>query len=239
MQDSIIVKNTMTFTSCNICSSDKYDEICDIKIGPMAIPSKLVRCKKCGLFYANPRLEREAGENFYKRRYHEVQKEEILYKVRLGLFKRFLRIMNRFFPRKGTLVDVGCSMGYFMDLARSDGWEVKGVEISDSAVEHAQKKLRLDVIKGNLKDVRFERESFDVATMWNVLEHLYDPKANLIELNRILKKGGYLFIRVPNLYSQLRLFRLYNMLRPLFRNSENISLDFSLYSFHFYSFDKN
>lgn len=239
MQDINIVSYKIEYASCNICGSSKYEEICDIKIGPMAVPSKLVRCKECSLFYANPRPGVEAGEDFYRSQYHEFQKDEILYEVRIDIFKRYLQIINRFFPKRGKLIDVGCSMGYFMDLARTDGWEVKGVEISDYAVQHACNILRLDVAKANLKDAHFEKNLFDVATMWNVLEHLYDPRTNLIELNRILKKGGYLFMRLPNLYSQLKLFRLYQKLKFLFKNSENISLGFGLYSFHFYSFDKN
>jgi ubiquinone/menaquinone biosynthesis C-methylase UbiE len=132
------------------------------------------------------------------------------------------------------LIDIGCGMGFFIDLAKSHGWEVKGVEISDYAVGYAREKLQLDVIKSSLQEAHFETEYFDVATMWNVLDQLYDPKTNLKELNRILKKGGYVFARVSNLQFHLNLLGLYKRIRFLFKK-----IVVSPLVFHLYSFDKN
>lgn len=235
VDDNSIAKGELVFTSCNICGFDKYDEICDIKISPLLVPSKLVKCKKCGFFYANPRLERKTEEDYYRKHYHEIQGKDYWYEGRIDVFRRSLREIGRFL-KKGKLIDVGCGMGYFMDLARTKGWEVKGVEISDFGVGYARENLALDVSKGDLKDAGFETEYFDAATMWNVLDQVYDPKANLIELNRILKKGGYLFVRVPNLYLHLKLFKLYNYnrLKIVFRGIANVPL-----VFHLYPFDKN
>lgn len=221
----------MEFTSCNICGSANYKEICEIEISPHLTSSKLVRCKKCGLFYANPRLNREAEEDYYKHQhYQEDHSEKQWYKGRIATFRRSFHKIEKFL-KKGRLVDVGSGMGYFMDLARNNGWEVKGVEISDYAINHAREELKLDIIKGDLESAHFDMGYFDAATMWNVVDQLYDPKANLIELNRILKEGGYLFMRIPNLYFHLRLFRLYNRLRPLFRSIKNSPSVFHLYSF--------
>lgn len=220
----------MIFTVCNICGSDKYREICDIEISPILAPSKLVKCAKCGFYYASPRLSREAEEDYYKRRYHE---ECFQYENRIEVFKRSFHEIGKFL-KKGRLIDVGCGMGHFMALARNNGWEVKGVEISDYAINYAQERFKLDIIKGSLRDAQFETEYFDAATAWNVLDQIYDPRADLIELNRILKKGGYLFIRVPNLHFNLMLHRLYNGLKPLFRGIERLPS-----VFHLYSFDKN
>jgi ubiquinone/menaquinone biosynthesis C-methylase UbiE len=220
----------MVFTSCNICACNRYREVCDIKISPTLTPSKLVKCVECGFYYANPRLSQESEEDYYKVRYHE---ECFRYEDRAEIFKMSLCEIGRFI-KKGKLIDVGCGMGNFMDLAKSNGWEVKGVEISDYAVNYARERFKLDVTKGSLRDARFEREYFDAATMWNVLDQTYDPKADLTELNRILKKGGYLFIRVPNIPFNLMLQKFYNRLRPLFRGVRR-----SPSVFHLYSFDKN
>jgi SAM-dependent methyltransferase len=223
----------MVFTTCNICGSDRYREVCDIEISPFATPSRLVRCSECGFSYANPKLDKMLDEDHYRKHYHEREAEEFWYKIRIHFFRRSLREINRFL-KKGRLIDVGCGMGYFMDLARNDGWKVKGVEISDYAVSYGQDKLKLDIIKGGLKEARFETGYFDAAIMWNTLDEIDDPKANLIELNRILRKGGYIFIRVPNLYFHLRLSRLYNRRRQLFTD-----IGYNPSVFHLYSFDKN
>ena len=233
MQNGGIAENAATFAPCNICGSGEYREICGITISPFSAPSKLVKCKRCGFFYANPRHKKEVEEDYYRRRYHEDQQEGYWYKGRLDVFKRSLREMSKF-VKKGRLIDVGCGRGYFMDLARSDGWEVNGVEISESAACHAGQTLKLDVIKDGLKDALFPAEYFDAATMWNVLDQLYDPRANLAELNRILKRGGYVFIRVSNGYFHLPLFRLCAGLKALFSN-----VDDSIFTFHLYSFDQD
>ncbi len=231
MQNGSVMEDRLTFASCTICGSDEYSEVCDINISPLTTPSKLVRCKRCNFFYANPRLRREAEEEYYRRHYHESQKEGYWYDTRIDVFKRALREIDSF-SKKGRLIDVGCGMGYFMDLARSDGWEVSGVEISDYAIDHAKSKLKLDVIKGGLEEAHFPEEYFDVATMWNVLDQTYDPNGSLIELNRILKRGARVFIRVTNVDFHLTLLKLCNRLKDM------IPIDTGIFTFHLYSFDK-
>lgn len=233
MDDDNIIKDKLLFSPCIICGCDSHEEICDIAISPLLISSKLVRCKECGFYYANPRLKEEVEEEHYKKRYHENENIDYWYEGRIDVFKRSFHEISKF-VNKGSLLDVGCGMGYFMDLARNNGWEVKGVEISDSAVNYAKEKLGLDVIKADLRDTQLETDYFDVATMWNVLDQIYDPRFTLIELNRILKKEGYLFMRVSNLNFHLGLLRLYNGLKHLFRGIKSPPV-----VFHLYSFDKN
>jgi len=229
-----IPNGRMVFASCNICGSDEYREICGIEINPTMVPSKLVKCKRCGLFYANPRLNREAEEDYYKVRYLQDIGKNYWYGGRINVLRKSLREMCGFFEKSGRLIDVGCGMGYFMDLARGKGWETAGVEISDLAVDHAREELGLDVRKGNLGEAMFEKESFDAATMWNVLDQLYDPRGALMELNRMLKKGGYLFIRVQNNYFHLKLYRFSNVSGRSFKNFTD---HFAI--FHPYSFNKD
>lgn len=223
----------MVYASCDICGSGKYREVIRVEISPLLVPSWLVRCAGCGFFYANPRLNREAEEDYYTGRYHEDQKEGYWYDGRIDVFRRSLSRMHKFL-KNGRMVDVGCGMGYFMDLARKHGWETKGVDISTYAAGHANEKLGLDVVKGTLKDARFESEYFDAATMWNVLDQIYDPAANLTELNRVLKKGGYLFIRMPNLYFHLRMLKFHGWLKYFLKD-----LKARPAVFHLYAFDKN
>lgn len=233
MQINNITKDNMVFTPCNLCGSNEYIGICDIEISPILTPSKLVKCKRCGFFYANPTTAREVEENYYRRNYYKKAQEGEWHEERMNVFVGSLRKISKFL-KQGRLLDVGCGMGYFIDLARSKGWDVKGVEISDGAVEYAREKLNLDVVRGSLKDANFDTEYFDVAVMWNVLDQMHNPRANLKELNRILKKGGYLFIRVPNLYFHIKLVKFYKILKPFLRNVKRTP-----WVFHLYSFDKN
>lgn len=86
-----------------------------------------------------------------------------------------------------------------MELARQEGWETKGVETSEFACKYAQEELGLEVTNSALIDIEFEAQSFDVVTMWDVIEHLLDPLSELLEVNRIMKMGGILGIITPDI----------------------------------------
>lgn len=101
-------------------------------------------------------------------------------------------------PARGRLLDVGCGAGYFLDAARSAGWQVTGVEVSDAAAAAARSELGLDVYTGVLADAGLPANDFDLVTMFEVLEHMRDPGAALNEAHRLLRPGGLLALEVPN-----------------------------------------
>jgi SAM-dependent methyltransferase len=104
------------------------------------------------------------------------------------------------------LVDVGCSSGDRLSAMRETGLAPAGVDIS-SAADYARRRTGLDVRRGTLEDARFEAERFRAATLYNVLEHVHDPRRLLAELRRVLAPRGWLAVQVPNRASlQARLF---------------------------------
>jgi len=111
-------------------------------------------------------------------------------------------------------LDIGCGTGLFLSLAREKGWDVQGVEISHQAVEIARSQYGLPVLEGGIEGLSFPDESFDLVTLWNVLDFLEDPKGALLKLQRILKKGGVLFIRVINIRFHLWVYRLWRLMYP-------------------------
>ncbi len=107
--------------------------------------------------------------------------------------------------RSGRLLDVGCGLGYFVkSVSEVPSWEAYGYEISKPAVEFAQRRLRLDKVRhGRVEDSGFAQESFDIITLWDVIEHVPDPDPFLSYLFSILKPNGMLFIHTPNVQIQL------------------------------------
>lgn len=100
-------------------------------------------------------------------------------------------------PSEGKLLDIGCATGKFLEMARSNGWDVYGVEISAYAANRARNR-GLNVHTGTLESASYDTGFFDIITAFDVLEHLVDPKGFLHEVRRILKPGGTFILLTPN-----------------------------------------
>ena len=99
--------------------------------------------------------------------------------------------------QRGKILDIGAGVGDFLSVAKKDGWEIIGVEPSEKAKAIAKNKGVTFV--ESLNDL--ENNSFDVITMWHVLEHVPDLENQIKELKRLIKPSGTIIIAVPNFNS--------------------------------------
>jgi SAM-dependent methyltransferase len=109
--------------------------------------------------------------------------------------------LERWCPVRGRLLEVGAAYGHSLDLARKRGWDVEGVELSPRAAAYARENFGLTVFNCDLVETPLSDESFDAVIMWHVLEHVRNPKEQLLRVAAVLKHGGVLGIRVPNIGS--------------------------------------
>lgn len=117
--------------------------------------------------------------------------------VKSFALKKKVRLINKLQPEKGALLDIGAGTGDFLSAAKKDGWKVTGAEPSEKArIIAVEKDILLLENTEKLTD-----HSFDVITMWHVLEHVYDPEKQIQELKRLLKPNGSIIIAVPNFNS--------------------------------------
>lgn len=162
-------------------------------------------CSGCSLRFLDPQptsadLDRLYGENYfakpavgepgYDRYLEEIEQLRRMFEHRLDLLPS---------PTGSpTLLDVGAAAGVFVERARARGWDATGVEPSSWASAYARETLQQPVTTGTLATLALPTESLDAVTMWEVIEHLPDPAAELAEIRRVLRPGGHLALSTPD-----------------------------------------
>ncbi|HSI71122.1 MAG TPA: class I SAM-dependent methyltransferase [Gillisia sp.] len=165
---------------------------------------KLLYDPEKDMLLTSPKPSREDLPSFYQSEdyisHTDSQKtitDKIYQQVKKYMLIKKLKWIDKKFPEKGRLLDIGAGTGDFLIEAKKRGWKVNGIEPNQKARELAlEKGVKIDADSGNFKSGKFE-----VITMWHVLEHVPDLKAQVIELEHLLKKGGLLIIAVPNFKS--------------------------------------
>ncbi|MBI5029997.1 MAG: class I SAM-dependent methyltransferase [Chloroflexi bacterium] len=184
------LKSTSPNTADFRCTSSAY-----------GVHPPIVRCNCCGLVYANPRWDPSLVSESYSAVEDPTYVEER--EGRVLTFSRNLAPFEKLVSaNSGTrrLLDVGCHIGVMVELAQASGWEAWGVEPSTWASEQARAR-GLHVITGTLSDTAVPENYFDVVTLWDVVEHLTDPAAELCNVHRILKPGGIFAIHTIDIES--------------------------------------
>ena len=123
--------------------------------------------------------------------------EKLYHFIKSIALKNKLNLINSLQSNKGKILDIGAGTGEFLSVAKNDGWQTIGVEPSDKAKAIATNKGVSFVEQTS----ELENHSFDVISMWHVLEHVPDLDKQIKELKRLLKPTGTLIIAVPNFKS--------------------------------------
>jgi len=196
----------LTRRACPTCGST--DETLELEKDHM----RIVRCKVCDLVYVNPTFD----EVHYKQVYASQAYQDIVRD--LGINSHEYR-MNRFGSERVQMMgehlhlpngrpprylDVGCSTGFVVEAARDKGWEATGIDLNPSAIEFGRSR-GLDLRTVALEDTGFAPRTFDAVSLFDVLEHLLDPRRTLSACADLLAPGGILFLYVPNFDSASRL----------------------------------
>lgn len=162
--------------------------------------AQIVQCNHCGLVYANPRWSAEDLSVAY-----EAVEDLTYVNEREGrelTFKNHLQAMeSRLGAAEGRLLlDVGAYIGVFVEIAAAAGWQACGIEPSAWAAALAQER-GTKVIQGTLDTPALSGSSFDVVTMWDVIEHLDDPVAELRKSYELMRPGGWLVVHTMDIDS--------------------------------------
>jgi SAM-dependent methyltransferase len=162
-----------------------------------------VRCRECELVFVNPQLEEEVVLEEYRTAATNDLWFDVLTSERQQELDRakFTEVLDALEPFRGRLLDVGCSIGLFLHLARERGWEGIGLEPAPRARDYARERYGLDVRPVPLAEAEFPAETFEGVALLSVLEHAPDPLALLRKCAHVLRPGGALYVIVPNVAS--------------------------------------
>ncbi len=165
----------------------------------------ILHCNGCGLkITANAKDEENIGRYYQSEEYISHSNTgkgvvNVLYHmVRKYMLGRKRKLVEKAAGSiKGNILDVGTGTGYFLNEMKSHGWRVTGTERSSEAREFSKQKFNLS-LKPDEELFRLSDQSFDVITLWHVLEHIHRISENMEAFSRLLKPGGKLIIAVPN-----------------------------------------
>ncbi|HOK37217.1 MAG: class I SAM-dependent methyltransferase [Bacteroidales bacterium] len=184
---------------CEICSEDKIENFTQFLPNAKV---KLVKCNSCGFVFI-PQNTRNKIE------YSNYRDEEVLKSVRAANnYVRFRRHKLRIklikkFKNSGNLFDIGVGWGHFAYTAKKMGFDVDGIEISETMHHYATNDLNLRIEKGSFYEIPIKENFYDIITLWDVLEHLEKPLEVLKKANRMLKDDGIIVIQVPQIDSKV------------------------------------
>ena len=173
------------------------------------------RCRRCGLIYANPRAPEETIHARYSSEYfwneylpavgapggeYDLDYQDQRHAAMLALIRRYS-------PRGRRMLEVGTGAGLFLKAAERAGWVTAGLELSSEGSAFARDRLKLDVRTERAEEMSFPAASFDVAVMFDVIEHLFDPVTVLEATRRAVAPLGIVVVSTPN-YDALSRFVL-------------------------------
>jgi 2-polyprenyl-3-methyl-5-hydroxy-6-metoxy-1,4-benzoquinol methylase len=201
------VKNDLTLSVfCPICDCSKSSFLF-LKNG-----FDFVRCEECGCIYVNPQIQEKLLHDYYRGndsdRFGGLSSSALWMDVIMNeknqswqrpYFEEAISILKKF-KKTGKILDIGCSIGLFMEIAQKHSFSCIGLELEPNAANYARSR-GFDVRLNTIEQSNFPEKSFDIITMFGVLEHLSRPKLILDEIRRCLKPGGVVMVIVPNVYS--------------------------------------
>lgn len=194
---------------CNLCGHDRPKVLFKTsgdEEGVAFFPSSdiigndlLVKCSRCGLVVVHPLPEEQKVLEEYAN--YEDERFASQAKGREITFNKNLVEIERY-KKSGKILDIGTANGPFLYIAKKRGWDVEGVELNKYLIKWAKENYDLDIKQGTIFSNKF-KEKFDVVTLWDVLEHVSDPKKVLQKCYSLLKEDGVFVVNYPDYRSYI------------------------------------
>lgn len=196
-----------TILKCPICDGLSFSPFITTKDFSVSKEEfSIVKCNSCGFHFTNPIPSEDKIGAYYKSEDYVSHSSsnkgvinKIYLKVRNYTLKQKLKLIRRLSHGKEVL-DIGAGTGHFLATLKSDGYKVTGLEPDIDARTFALNKLGVNLLPAE-QLATLPDKTYNVVTMWHVLEHVYHLKHDLSDVSRVLKDDGVLIVAVPNMNS--------------------------------------
>ncbi len=190
-------ENATEFYPANFDFSDFNPEVFSARRLPDRIHYRIVKCNTCGLVRSDPVADAATLGELYRQSTFDYGTEVTNLRRTYG---RYLDRLKAFGVNTGSLLEIGCGNGFFLEEAQARGYtDVRGVEPSAEAIAKAAPGVRERIVCDMMRPGLFPKASFDVVCLFQVFDHLPDPAGMLSEASRVLKPGGCVLILNHNI----------------------------------------
>jgi 2-polyprenyl-3-methyl-5-hydroxy-6-metoxy-1,4-benzoquinol methylase len=192
---------------CPVCEGKSLDTFMSVDDHFLSREKfELVKCTSCSFVFTNPRPKAAELQKYYESEdyfSHSKKKKGLitfLYDTvkSHSLSKKYTLISK--YKSGGKILDIGCATGEFLNYFKQKGWETTGIEPAENPRNFAIENYGLDVKPEESLDA-LKPASFDVITMWHVLEHVPELNDRMQQIKKLLKPDGLLLVALPNYLS--------------------------------------
>ncbi len=186
----LIAEKYTEYRACPVCEATSDRKIF-VKNG-----GTYVKCGACGMFYLNPVFKDDELRKYYENNTSfqasaHVNESEFY----RSIYSRGLCSIGKF-AKTGSILDIGCSSGFFLDIAKENGWRTNGIELNRAEFLIASGKGHA-VWNTSIEEMRFDSKMNAIA-MWDVLEHIKSGGRYLQFLKNLLDIDGVVFLQIPS-----------------------------------------
>ncbi|EQC45756.1 methionine biosynthesis protein MetW-like protein [Bacteriovorax sp. BSW11_IV] len=212
-----MIENVLENVKCINCSSDNYKIVFNsdysnfkteedfLKVysssSDQVLYDQLVKCNKCDLSYLNPRVKEDIIMESYSSAEDDTFFSQNPQRIRTfsKSLKKIISKNNITASKDKKVLDIGCAGAAFPKAANDLGFTVTGIEPAKWLANKGRETYKLDIRPGILLDHHFDDKTFDIVTLWDVIEHITDPAQTIIEIKRILKDDGIFVVNYPDI----------------------------------------
>lgn len=188
---------------CNNCESNSLKSHTRTKCNWSNLDLNIVICENCKLVFSHPKPNKSLGLKYFENAYSNAPgfESHSYYRDHENIFIRNkirFDLVRQSNTPNNNILDYGAGQGHFLKVCNDNNWNAVGIELSRAAIEVGKKLFNINILDSTKS---LPKEHFGVITLWDVIEHLQDPKETLLMLEKFLHKEGVIIFETSNIDS--------------------------------------